>query len=91
MKWSIDEAQVLMAVKEFESDGIPASVESIAVADNRVSGVRIINEQGRKEIMASDAYVACLASYTPRLLAPIGISVPVYPAPIITTRNEVPM
>ena len=56
------------------------SVESIAVADNRVSGVRIINEQGRKEIMASDAYVACLASYTPRLLAPIGISVPVYPA-----------
>ena len=49
------------------------SVESIAVADNRVSGVRIINEQGRKEIMASDAYVACLASYTPRLLAPIGI------------------
>jgi len=26
---SIDEAQVLMAIEEFESDGIPATVESL--------------------------------------------------------------
>ncbi|HKE38343.1 MAG TPA: D-amino acid dehydrogenase [Casimicrobiaceae bacterium] len=56
------------------------NIESIAVAEGKVCGVRIVNEANRKEVLAADAYVVCLASYTPPVLAPIGISVPVYPA-----------
>jgi D-amino-acid dehydrogenase len=31
-------------------------------------------------LLTADAYVACLSSYTPRLFAPLGIYVPIYPA-----------
>ena len=33
-----------------------------------------------RQLFSADAYVVCLSSYTPRLLAPLGIHVPVYPA-----------
>lgn len=56
------------------------TVESIAVADNAVRGVRAVNEANRKEVLTADAYVVCLASYTPKLLDPIGIRTLIYPA-----------
>jgi D-amino-acid dehydrogenase len=56
------------------------TIESIAVADNAVRGVRAVNEAKRKEVLAADAYVVCLASYTPKLLDPIGIRTLIYPA-----------
>ena len=56
------------------------TVESIAVADGAVRGVRALNEAQRKEVLAADAYVACLASHTPRLLDPIGVRTLIYPA-----------
>ena len=56
------------------------TIESIAVAGNAVRGVRAVNEANRKEVLAADAYVVCLASYTPQLLDPIGIRTLIYPA-----------
>lgn len=56
------------------------TVESIAVADGAVRGVRALNEAQRKEMLAADAYVACLASHTPQLLDPIGLHTLIYPA-----------
>ncbi|HZI83485.1 MAG TPA: D-amino acid dehydrogenase [Casimicrobiaceae bacterium] len=56
------------------------TVESIAVADGAVRGVRAVNETNRKEVLAADAYVACLASYSPKFLDPIGVSTLIYPA-----------
>ena len=56
------------------------TIESIALADNAVRGVRAVNEANRKEVLAADAYVACLASYTPKLLDPIGVRTLIYPA-----------
>ena len=56
------------------------TVESIAVASGAVCGVRMVNAANRKEVLAADAYVACLASYTPRLLDPIGVRTLIYPA-----------
>jgi len=56
------------------------NVESIAVADGAVRGVRALNEAQRKEVLAADAYVVCLASHTPRLLDPIGVHTLIYPA-----------
>ena len=56
------------------------TVESLAVADGAVGAARIVNESNRKEVTAADAYVVCLGSYAPRVLDPIGVRVPVYPA-----------
>jgi D-amino-acid dehydrogenase len=56
------------------------TVESLAVADGAVRGVRMVNENDRKEVVAADAYVVCLSSYSPKLLDPIGVHTLVYPA-----------
>ncbi len=56
------------------------TVESLKIAGGLVSGVHTIDEQRGRGALAADAYVACLSSYTPKLLAPIGIRALVYPA-----------
>jgi len=49
-------------------------IEAIVASGGRVTGVRT----GRGEFVA-DAYVCALGSYSPLLLRPIGIGLPVYP------------
>jgi D-amino-acid dehydrogenase len=56
------------------------TVESLAIADDAVRGVRMVNENERKEVAAADAYVVCLSSYSPSILDPIGVRTLVYPA-----------
>ena len=56
------------------------TVESLAVANGVVRGVRMVNENNRKEVIGADAYVVCLSSYTPQLLEPIGVRTLIYPA-----------
>ncbi len=56
------------------------TVESLAIAGGAVCGVRTVNEDNRKEVLAADAYVVCLSSYTPKLLDPIGVHMLIYPA-----------
>jgi D-amino-acid dehydrogenase len=50
------------------------TVERIVAEGGRVSG--ITTSAG---MLTADAYVAALGSYAPRLLRPVGISIPVYP------------
>jgi D-amino-acid dehydrogenase len=50
------------------------TVERIVAEGGRVTG--ITTSAG---MLTADAYVAALGSYTPRLLRPVGISIPVYP------------
>ncbi|HEX2565492.1 MAG TPA: D-amino acid dehydrogenase [Burkholderiales bacterium] len=52
-----------------------AAIRAIECDGGVVSGVRL--EGGTK--VEADAYVVCLGSYSPLLLAPIGVRVPVYP------------
>jgi D-amino-acid dehydrogenase len=49
-------------------------VEALVASGDRLTGVRI---DGRTE--TADAYVLALGSWSPRLLAPVGIDLPVYP------------
>ena len=56
------------------------TIESLSVAGSAVSGVHTVDEQHGREVLDADAYVVCLSSYTPKLLAPIGVSAQVYPA-----------
>jgi D-amino-acid dehydrogenase len=55
-------------------------IESLAHAGGAIAGVRTVDAQGRKEMLSADAYVICLGSYTPLLLAPLGVPALVYPA-----------
>jgi D-amino-acid dehydrogenase len=51
-----------------------ASVDAIRVADARVTDVTVEDES-----LKADAYVVALGSYSPLLLNPIGLRIPVYP------------
>jgi len=60
------------------------AIEGLTVVGNTVSGVRVRiheNREGdRSELLTADTYVVCLSSYSPLLLAPIGVTALVYPA-----------
>jgi D-amino-acid dehydrogenase len=51
-----------------------ASVTAIETANAAVSGLRLGEER-----LTADAYVVALGSYSPGLLGPIGVRIPVYP------------
>jgi D-amino-acid dehydrogenase len=51
------------------------SIQAIEATGGQVSGVRLQNG----ETVTGDAYVVSLGSYSPLLLAPLGIRIPVYP------------
>jgi D-amino-acid dehydrogenase len=56
-------------------------IDAIRTAGGRVTGVALQGASGgAAETLAADAYVVALGSYSPLLLWPIGISIPVYPA-----------
>ena len=51
-------------------------IESLASDGERISGIRLAGG----ELLTADTYVAALGSYTPLLLRPLGLRLPVYPA-----------
>lgn len=55
------------------------TIKRIAVEGGRVSGVVLADATGHDDPVSADAYVVALGSYSPLVLAPLGISVPVYP------------
>lgn len=55
------------------------TVERLTQAGGRVSGVIVGSDSGR-ETLHADAYVVALGSYSPLVLRPLGVRVPVYPA-----------
>jgi D-amino-acid dehydrogenase len=50
------------------------SIQSLLTDGKRITGV--VTDQGRVQ---ADAYLVALGSHSPKLLSPLGISVPVYP------------
>ncbi len=55
-------------------------VDSIMTDGDSVRGVRVFDEEHVPEDLVADGYVAALGSYTPLLLAGLGIPCNVYPA-----------
>ena len=55
------------------------TVEKLLKAGGNVDGVVVRTARGN-EVMKADAYVVALGSYTPLLLRPVGVHLPVYPA-----------
>lgn len=56
------------------------NIARIETAGGEITGVRVTGEDGRAETLTADAYVLALGSYSPLLLKPLGIDLPVYPA-----------
>ena len=55
------------------------TVDRIAPACSQIAGV-LVSDTAGQTLLTADAYVVALGSYSPCLLKPLGISVPVYPA-----------
>uniref|UniRef100_UPI002607A28D D-amino acid dehydrogenase n=2 Tax=unclassified Pusillimonas TaxID=2640016 RepID=UPI002607A28D len=55
-------------------------VSRLLAAGGEVQAVELINSEGMYETLRADAYVAALGSWTPHLVAPLGVRCPVYPA-----------
>jgi len=48
-------------------------------AARRITGVEVINQHGRHEVLVADAYVVALGSFSTALLEPLGINLLIYP------------
>ena len=55
------------------------AIESLSVEGDAVASAIVRNPEGRRELLKADAFLVALGSYSPFLLSPAGISVPVYP------------
>jgi D-amino-acid dehydrogenase len=66
------------------------SVRRLEIARGALDRVVIDDEKGIEESLRADAYVVALGSYSPLLLAPVGIAAPIYPVKgySITLRLE---
>lgn len=54
-------------------------IDRIATAAGQVAGV-VIDDGATSELLTADAYVLALGSYSPLLLRPLGLRLPIYPA-----------
>lgn len=59
--------------------GFEHAVEMLSVEGDAVTAATVRDPEGRRVQVKADAFVVALGSYSPFLLAPAGITVPVYP------------
>ena len=55
------------------------TVQQLLHEGGRVAGVLVRHVEGPEQVLHADAYLVCLGSYTPFLVRPLGLRVPVYP------------
>lgn len=67
-----------LAAREGVNFGYNVEIERLLTQGDAVSGVAV-RVAGRKEILTADSFLVSMGSYSPFLLSPAGISVPVYP------------
>jgi len=58
---------------------LQTTVDRLQLAGGRVAGV-VVRHDGADDLWQADAYVLALGSYSPLLLRPLGVRLPVYPA-----------
>jgi D-amino-acid dehydrogenase len=59
--------------------GFEHAIEALSIEGNTVVGAQVRDPEGRRELVKADAFLVALGSYSPFLLAPAGIRIPVYP------------
>jgi D-amino-acid dehydrogenase len=76
--FSFTQALAGMAAKRGVEFKWNTAVRRLTLAGGSVSAVEVLT-QGAEETLKADAYVMALGSYSPLLLSPLGVTVPVYP------------
>lgn len=56
------------------------TVLEILAKNHHITGVKIVDKLGNSQILTADNYVLALGSYSPILVKPLGIDLPIYPA-----------
>jgi D-amino-acid dehydrogenase len=76
--WSATRLAALAAKKgvTFRFD---TTVVALERSGGRISGVRIADGEDRVSSLRADTYVVAMGSYSPLLLRPLGMRIPVYP------------
>ena len=69
-------AQARAAGVEFR---FATTIERLLTAGDQIAGVQV-SAESNSELLTADAYVVALGSYSPLLLRPLGLRLPVYPA-----------
>lgn len=54
-------------------------VDALHTQDDALSGVTLRDAAGQPHVVRADAYVLCLGSHGPRLMAPLGDALPIFP------------
>lgn len=67
-----------LAAQRGVSFGYGVDIDGCRVDGDRITGLKV-KVGGHEEMLTADAYVVALGSYSPMLLAPLGIGIPVYP------------
>ncbi len=67
-----------LAARQGVSFGYGVEVERLLSEGDAIRGVAV-RAAGRRDVLNADAYLVSMASYSPFLLYPIGVRVPVYP------------
>ncbi len=60
------------------SFGYDVEAERLLEEGDKITGVAV-RAGGRREVLSADAYLISMASYSPFLLATVGVKVPIYP------------
>ena len=70
------------------------TIEALENGGERIARLRVQDDEGQRRFFEADAYVVAMGSYSPLLLRPLGIRIPVYPVkgysatlPIMEPRN----
>ena len=67
-----------LCLRQGTSFGYDVEVDRLLVEGDGISGVAV-RAGGRREVLSADAYIVAMGSYSPFLLSPVGVRVPVYP------------
>ncbi len=67
-----------LASREGVSFGYNVEVERLLSEGGTISGVAV-RAGGRKDVLSADTYLVSMASYSPLVLSPIGVRLPIYP------------
>ena len=59
--------------------GFEHAIEALSIDGDAVEGAVVRDPGGKRELVKADAFLVALGSYSPFLLSPVGIRVPVYP------------
>ena len=54
-------------------------VERLVADETRVNAVQLTNADGRLETLEADAFVVCAGCWSPQLVQPLGLRLPIYP------------